>query len=258
MFQRPWVSARRGSLALPVESVRVGRVGRLWPGVGAPPRDGLGMIKDAARPRLSIGMFFNRQFARSIATVSGLMFASDMVAQFISNPADLGSLDLARGTVRENTGRPGGAAPFDASDVDLGRAARMGTIGLLSAGPISAWTYTLCAHYFPGVAWRQVAKRLTAILVLNSPVSIGATFALSVCLSGGTATDAIAKIKQDLMTTWAANNIYWTPFLFANLRWIATAHQASVGAVAHAFWNVYLSCQTNKTPPKKALAIDES
>ena len=157
------------------------------------------------------------------------------------------ALDLARGTVREPGAGDGGAA-FDPSTVDLGRAARMGTIGCVSAGPISFWTYTLCAHYFPGVAWPQIGKRLVAILVLNSPVSISCTFALSTLLAGGTLRDAAAKIRRDLAETWAMNNSFWPPILVANLRWVSTANQASVGAIAHAAWNVYLSYMANKKP----------
>jgi len=246
-------------MALPAES---GRAGGWWP--WSPPlarrRSGLDAARAAARPRLTVATFVNGNFARSCATIGGLMFGSDFVAQrvcrslfsllpsevrsdprYVESPGDLGALDLARGTVREP-----GSFDDDGRRVDLARAAKMGAIGCVSAGPLSFWTYQLCAHLFPGVAWRQVGKRVVAILALTMPVSISSTFALSTLLGGGTPRDAAAKISRDLRETWMANTYFWPPILVANLRWVRTANQASVGAVAHAVWNVYLSLMTNK------------
>jgi hypothetical protein len=123
----------------------------------------------------------------------------------------------------------------------------MATIGLVSAGPISHWTYVLCAHFFPGTSWPQLGRRVLAVVTFNAPVQIHMTFGLTIMLAGGTLNEVREKLREDFLQTWAINNCYWPPILALNMKYVALNSQAAVGGVAHAFWNIFLAYMANRS-----------
>jgi hypothetical protein len=188
-------------------------------------------------------MFFNRDAVRSGCIVGCLMVTGDAVAQQIEGRDARTLVKPSDRFIR----LPPHLAISGWRDWNLTRSARLGCVGVLSAGPISHWTYVLCAHFIPGTALRQCAKKALAVCAFNGPVQISMTFSLVTLFAGGTLSDAAVKIKRDLPKTWAVNNLYWPPILIANMSLVPLRNQAAVGSVAHAVWNIFLAWMANQT-----------
>jgi len=230
------------------------------------------------RPKLSYNQFLNRAAIRSSVAVGTLMFTGDAIAQQLEQPGSgvvvpsdaFVRLPRWMGPSREpgeqravdadandaGAGADANDAGADAEEPELGamwnrtRSLRLGFIGLVSAGPISHWTYVLNAHFVPGIALKQLALKVFNVCAFNSPVQISVTFTLVTVLAGGTLGEAWAKIKRDFLRTYAVNNLYWPLILGANMRYVALPNQAAVGGVAHAFWNVFLAYMANQKEAK--------
>lgn len=193
----------------------------------------------AARSGLRLSTFFNRDAVRSGCIVGTLMVTGDALAQQLEGK---NSRSLVKPTDRFFPVPGGEERQWNAS-----RSARLGVVGIISAGPISHWTYVLMSHFLPGTAWLQVAKKAAAVVVFQSPFQISMTFTLVTLFADGTLTDAAVKLQRDLPKTWFINAFYWLPILTCNMKLVALRNQAAVGSVAHAVWNIFLAYMANQT-----------
>eukprot|EP01043_Picozoa_sp_COSAG02_P075949 COSAG02_NODE_15897_length_1132_cov_1.326234_1_plen_220_part_00 len=204
-----------------------------------------------AAPRLHRGIFFNRALLRSSVSVGTLMLTGDAIAQQYEGHSARTRISNFDRTV---------SLPGE-RQWNVTRSGRMATIGIISAGPLSHWTYVMCSHFFPGTGWAQIGKRVLAVVILQAPVQIHMTFGLTILLAGGTLAEITKKLREDFLKTWAINNCFWPPVLAVNMRFVALNNQAVVGGLGHAFWNVFLAYMANRstTSPQEAevaLAID--
>lgn len=205
----------------------------------------------AAPSVLHRGMFFNRALLRSSVSVGTLMLTGDAIAQQYE-----GRSARTRISGLDRTVSLPGERQWNVT-----RSGRMATIGVMSAGPLSHWTYVMCSHCFPGTGWAQIGKRVLAVVVLQAPVQIHMTFGLTILLAGGTLVEVTTKLREDFLQTWAINNCFWPPVLAVNMKFVALNNQAVVGGVGHAFWNVFLAYMANRStasPPERdaAAAMD--
>jgi protein Mpv17 len=190
-----------------------------------------------AAPRLHRGMFFNRALLRSSVSVGTLMLTGDAIAQQYEGRSARSRISGSDHTV---------SLPGE-RQWNVTRSGRMATIGVMSAGPLSHWTYVACSHCFPGTAWPQIGKRVLAVVILQAPVQIHMTFGLTILLAGGTLLEVTKKLREDFLKTWAINNCFWPPVLAVNMKFVALNNQAVVGGVGHAFWNVFLAYMANRS-----------
>jgi hypothetical protein len=136
------------------------------------------MVASLQARRLHSAMFLNRTLLRSSISVGTLMLTGDAIAQ----QYEAGSVNTRSRAARTDriVALPWSSADGVQRQWNVTRSGRMAIIGVISAGPISHWTYVLCSHFFPGTTWPQLGKRVLAVVTLNAPVQINMTFGLTV------------------------------------------------------------------------------
>ena len=136
------------------------------------------------------------------------------------------------------------APPPDGPDTK--RTTTSALVGLLYFGPALHYWLEMIAKYIPGFDVKSTLLKTLLGQMFFGPTITSVFFAASLISLNGLFSGLKlwpAKVKQDLVKTWAAGLCYW-PFVdlicyqFVPLRWIPLGYN-----VASFFWTIYLSLQ---------------
>lgn len=130
---------------------------------------------------------------------------------------------------------------FSKEDFDLGRIARMSTIGGCVVGPSLHLWYGALNSVLPGVAVKTVACRLVLDQFVFAPVFVGVFFGSLNVLEGKNFASLSTQLDLHYYDTLVSNWKVWIPAQIVNFAYVPVRFQVLFANSVGLCWNSYLS-----------------
>ena len=127
-----------------------------------------------------------------------------------------------------------------AAELDARRVLNLSLVRAFVMAPFLHFYFPWLARLVPGTGAGAVARRVVADQVVGPPLSLPLVFGAAALLQGRPET-AGARLKEQLLPTWASGVFYWPLVHSYNFRRVAVANQPLFAHVASVPWNMVLS-----------------
>jgi hypothetical protein len=129
--------------------------------------------------------------------------------------------------------------------MDLSRAARMASWGLLLNGPINHVFYQVLDRLVPLQGALGIATKVVIDQAVHTPPLTVLFFSYEGCLSGKSVSDAYDTAVRKLWPTLCANWSFWTVVHVCTFSMVPLSYRVQWVNCANFFWSGYLSLQAH-------------
>lgn len=128
------------------------------------------------------------------------------------------------------------------------RALKFGAVGGFWVGPLLTYWFQLMDKVVPGRTPHAIAVKMLVDQTAQGPFMIGTMFAWCAVLNGASAAAIVAKLQDELWTTWVNSVYVWAPVQIFQQAVVPLQYRVAVSNVVSYFWDTYLSLQMMPPP----------